>query len=129
MKVRVIELYVVGERRPRAQLEAVPGETGELELDAWDNQTPDRRLQLRARLTVAAGTTRRDALPPIYDVVVLRITRKGMLLQGVQKVTYARTVVGFLQQWWCEPVGAEPAEQAAEEPARKTSRLHGVKVS
>lgn len=126
MKVRVIELYVVGERRPRAQLQAIQGETGELELDAWDNQTPDRRLQLRARLTVAAGNTRRDALPPIYDVAVLRITRKGMLLQGVQRITYARTVVGFVQQWWCEPAAEQ---QPSKEPAHQVTRPNGVKIT
>lgn len=116
MKVRAIRLYAAGTRRHANELRAAVGEIGELDMDAWETQRPDRRLQLRARLTVPAGNTRKDALPPIYDVVLLKVTRRGMLLRGIENVPHGivdgRTIAGYVQEWWCEPVMDQGAGSA-----------------
>lgn len=129
MKARVIELYSAGTRRHSSELRADPGKIGELELDAWETQRPDRPLQMRARLTVSDGGTRRDAFLPIYDVVLLKVTRKGMLLHGIENVVHGRAIAGYVQEWWCEPLGPPAEEPPPKEPAGDTTLRHGIRIT
>jgi hypothetical protein len=44
----------------------------------------------------------RQLTVPLFDVVLLRVTAKGMLLRGFQIDATSGPSVHTIQEWWCE---------------------------
>ena len=85
MHVRVVELMVAGVRRPREECLADPGTIGTLSIGDIPIGTAEKRPLHAAQLWERWGTSaRRGLLPPLFDVQVLRITPRGLLLRGFQ---------------------------------------------
>lgn len=91
MHVRVVELMVAGVRRPREECLADPGTIGTLSIGDIPIGTAEKRPLHAAQLWERWGTSaRRGLLPPLFDVQVLRITPRGLLLRGFQVRGYDR---------------------------------------
>ena len=85
MHVRVVELMVAGVRRPREECLADSGTIGTLSIGDIPIGTAEKRPLHAAQLWERWGTSaRRGLLPPLFDVQVLRITPRGLLLRGFQ---------------------------------------------
>ena len=106
MHVRVIELMVAGVRRPREACLADPGITGTLSIGDIPVGTAEKRPLHAAQLWERWGTSaRRGLLPPLFDVQVLRITPRGLLLRGFQvDNTNWPTSAQHAQEWWAVPI-------------------------
>ena len=106
MHVRVVELMVAGVRRPREACLADPGITGTLSIGDIPVGTAEKRPLHAAQLWERWGTSaRRGLLPPLFDVQVLRITPRGLLLRGFQiSVQKYPTTVQHAQEWWAVPI-------------------------
>ena len=106
MHVRVVELMVAGVRRPREECLADPGTIGTLSIGDIPIGTAEKRPLHAAQLWERWGTSaRRGLLPPLFDVQVLRITPRGLLLRGFQVST--RNGLGttqYAQEWWAVPI-------------------------
>lgn len=53
---------------------------------------------------MSANYPARQLTVPPFDVVLLRVTAKGMLLRGFQIHTTDWGSVQAAQEWWCEAV-------------------------
>jgi hypothetical protein len=106
MHVRVIELMVAGVRRPREACLADPGITGTLSIGDIPIGTAEKRPLHAAQLWERWGTSaKRGLLPPLFDVQVLRITPRGLLLRGFQVSTENRPgTTQYAQEWWAVPI-------------------------
>ena len=106
MHVRVVELMVAGERRPREACLADPGITGTLSIGDIPIGTAEKRPLHAAQLWERWGTlAKRGLLPPLFDVQVLRITPRGLLLRGFQVDTSNRpNTAQHAQEWWAVPI-------------------------
>ena len=106
MHVRVIELMVAGERRPREACLADPGITGTLSIGDIPIGTAEKRPLHAAQLWERWGTSaKRGLLPPLFDVQVLRITPRGLLLRGFQVSTKnGLGTAQHAQEWWAVPI-------------------------
>lgn len=106
MHVRVVELMVAGVRRPREECLADPGTIGTLSIGDIPIGTAEKRPLHAAQLWERWGTSaRRGLLPPLFDVQVLRITPRGLLLRGFQVDTSNRpNTAQHAQEWWAVPI-------------------------
>lgn len=106
MHVRVVELMVAGVRRPREECLADPGTIGTLSIGDIPIGTAEKRPLHAAQLWERWGTSaRRGLLPPLFDVQVLRITPRGLLLRGFQVDTSNRpNTAQHTQEWWAVPI-------------------------
>lgn len=106
MHVRVIELMVAGVRRPREACLADPGITGTLSIGDIPVGTAEKRPLHAAQLWERWGTSaKRGLLPPLFDVQVLRITPRGLLLRGFQVSTRnGPGTAQHAQEWWAVPI-------------------------
>jgi hypothetical protein len=109
MHVRVVELMVAGERRPREACLADPGITGitgTLSIGDIPIGTAEKRPLHAAQLWERWGTSaKRGLLPPLFDVQVLRITPRGLLLRGFQVSTKnGQGTAQHAQEWWAVPI-------------------------
>ena len=106
MHVRVVELMVAGVRRPREECLADPGTIGTLSIGDIPIGTAEKRPLHAAQLWERWGTSaRRGLLPPLFDVQVLRITPRGLLLRGFQVDTSNRpNTAQHAQEWWAWPI-------------------------
>lgn len=96
MKARVVSLYEMGRRRSREACLADPGSTGELIIREIRSA---RHADLFEKWGLAS---QRPLVRPLFDVAVLRITSRGMLLRGYE-IRSENTICTFLvQEWWCE---------------------------
>ena len=66
----------------------------------------EKRPLHAAQLWERWGTSaKRGLLPPLFDVQVLRITPRGLLLRGFQVDTSNRpTTAQHAQEWWAVPI-------------------------
>ncbi|MFG4498013.1 hypothetical protein ACFZ9I_32125, partial [Pseudomonas aeruginosa] len=66
----------------------------------------EKRPLHAAQLWERWGTSaRRGLLPPLFDVQVLRITPRGLLLRGFQVDTSNRpNTAQHAQEWWAVPI-------------------------
>ncbi len=106
MHVRVIELMVAGVRRPREECLADPGITGTLSIGDIPIGTAEKRPLHAAQLWEQWGSAaKRPLLPPLFDVQVLRMTPRGLLLRGFQ-VDNANwpSSAQHAQEWWAVPI-------------------------
>ena len=109
------------QRIGRASLDFSPVELGRehLELDAGVahdliEQRQDKfsaglvagRVAVAAQLWERWGTSaKRGLLPPLFDVQVLRITPRGLLLRGFQVSTRnGPGTTQYAQEWWAVPI-------------------------
>ena len=106
MHVRIVELMVAGVRRPREACLADPGITGTLSIGDIPIGTAEKRPLHAAQLWERWGTSaRRGLLPPLFDVQVLRITPRGLLLRGFQVSTKnGAGTAQHAQEWWAVPI-------------------------
>ena len=102
---------VAGERRPREACLADPGITGTLSIGDIPVGTAEKRPLHAAQLWERWGTSaRRGLLPPLFDVQVLRITPRGLLLRGFQVSTKnGAGTVQHAQEWWVVPIAKPDA--------------------
>lgn len=106
MQVRVVQLLALGVRRPREECRADPGLQGTLTVNDFASENAEKRPLRMASLWEEYGITgKRQIVAPLFDVDLLRITTKGMLLRGFQIKSDGRQHVQFAQEWWCEPEG------------------------
>jgi hypothetical protein len=106
MRVRLVQLLVSGVRRPREACLADTGVCGTLTLGDIAIGTAEKRPLRVAQLWERWGTSsRRPLLPPIFDVQVLRITPRGILMRGFQiDSTNRHALVHHAQEWWAVPM-------------------------
>ncbi len=106
MYVRVVQLMSEGVRRPREECLADPGITGTLSIGDESVGTCEKRPLRQAQLWERWGTSaRRGLLPPLFDVQVLRITPRGLLLRGFQVSTKnGAGTAQHAQEWWAVPI-------------------------
>ena len=82
---------VAGVRRPREECLADPGTIGTLSIGDIPIGTAEKRPLHATQLWERWGTSvRRGLLPPLFDVQVLLITPRGLLLRGFQVDTSNR---------------------------------------
>ena len=124
MHVRVVELMVAGVRRPREECLADPGTIGTLSIGDIPIGTAEKRPLHAAQLWERWGTSaRRGLLPPLFDVQVLRITPRGLLLRGFQVDTSNRpNTAQHAQEWWAVPIEKPGAAYLTLTPPSNTSR-------
>ena len=103
MRVRVVKLLEAGIRRSSDSCRGDAGVVGELvvlEIGAAGNS--ERRALRNADLLERIGTAgNRPILPSLADVLLLRVTPRGMLLRGFEYHQGQHVA----QEWWCEVVG------------------------
>ncbi|HMU17727.1 MAG TPA: hypothetical protein PKC95_09830, partial [Thauera aminoaromatica] len=106
MHVRVVELMVAGVRRPRQECLADPGTIGTLSIGDIPIGTAEKRPLHAAQLWERWGSSaKRGLLPPLFDVQVLRITPRGLLLRGFQVSTKnGLGTAQHAQEWWAVPI-------------------------
>ncbi|WP_345793298.1 hypothetical protein AAG895_17760 [Thauera sp. JM12B12] len=106
MHVRVVELMVAGVRRTREECLADPGTIGTLSIGDIPLGTAEKRPLHAAQLWERWGTSaKRGLLPPLFDVLVLRITPRRLLLRGFQVSTKnGRAATQYAQEWWAVPI-------------------------
>lgn len=109
MQVRLVELMQAGIRRPREACLTDPGTTGTLIVfdDAWSGAAGRSRGRVAQLWELWGLPARRQPLAPLFDVQILRITRRGLLLRGFQISSERRQ---YVQEWWAVPIG-EPEER------------------
>lgn len=106
MQVRVVQLMAHGVRRPRDECRADPGIRGTLTVNDFAAENAEKRPLRMASLSEDYGmTVKRQIVAPLFDVELLRVTPKGMLLRGFQIAVEGTAPVHFAQEWWCEPAG------------------------
>lgn len=89
MHVRVVELMVAGERRPREACLADPGITGTLSIGDIPIGTAEKRPLHAAQLWERWGTS----------------ARRGLLLRGFQVSTKnGAGTAQHAQEWWAVPI-------------------------
>ena len=103
MRVRVVKLLEAGTRRSSDSCRADAGVVGELvvlEIGAAGNS--ERRTLRSGDVFERIGTAgKRPILPSLADVLLLRVTPRGMLLRGFEYHEGQHVA----QEWWCEVVG------------------------
>lgn len=106
MHVRVVQLMVEGVCRSRDECLADPGVTGTLSIGDIAIGTAEGRPVRAAQLWEQWGSaSKRPLLPPIFDVQVLRITPRGLLLRGFQIDSRIREAIAHhAQEWWAVPI-------------------------
>ncbi len=104
-----------GMRRPREECLADPGINGTLSIGDDTIGTCEKRPLRKAELWERWGTSaKRPLLAPLFDVQVLRITPRGLLLRGFQiSSRNLPATIQYAQEWWAMPI---------EESAQKTGR-------
>ena len=104
MRSRVVQLYAAGVRRARMECRTDPGVVGDLRVDQRD-AVGSRSGRAQACASLQARQSPhivQNILPPLFDVVLLRVTPVGMLLRGIQyHSTDGRVVTEYPQEWWC----------------------------
>ena len=90
---------------------ADPGTVGTLSIGDIPIGTAERRPLHAAQLWERWGTSaKRGLLPPLFDVQVLRITPRGLLLRGFQVDTSNwPTTAQYAQEWWAVPIAKPDA--------------------
>jgi hypothetical protein len=90
----------------REECLADPGTIGTLSIGDIPIGTAEKRPLHAAQLWERWGTSaRRGLLPPLFDVQVLRITPRGLLLRGFQVDTSNRpNTAQHAQEWWAVPI-------------------------
>lgn len=104
MLFRVTQLCESGIRRQRDAARADEGVTGRLDVDVFNVPNAFSRPTLRARIVERTCGLDRSLLPPLFDVVLRRVTKRGILLAGIQRADDRRQC---MQEWWCEVVTLE----------------------
>ena len=106
MYVRVVQLMAEGVRRPRDTCLADPGITGTLSIGDIPIGTAEKRPLRAAQLWEQWGlAAKRPLLPPLFDVQVLRITPRGLLLRGFQiDSSDMNQIAHYAQEWWAVPI-------------------------
>jgi hypothetical protein len=93
-----------GARRPSEECRADPGLKGTLTVSDIATGNAERRPLRMASLSEPHGVNlKRQLVAPLFDVELLRITSKGMLLRGFQIDASGKAPVQHAQEWWCEP--------------------------
>jgi hypothetical protein len=119
MLVDVVQLWHLGERRPKADVRSAAPVRGVLQLDpvrpGWHRGK--RNAPLLAGLLVP--DTCQWALPPLDQARIERIRGPHLYIVGVEEaVQYRRLIKTYPQAWWCRLVfgqaaAADPAPAAA----------------
>ena len=106
MHARIVELMEKGVRRSRAECLADPGMIGTLTVGDIPIGTAEKRPLHAAQLWERWGSSaKRAMLPPLFDVQVLRITPRGLLLRGFQVSTENPAgTAQYAQEWWAVPI-------------------------
>ncbi|ATE62900.1 hypothetical protein [Thauera sinica] len=106
MYVRVVQLMAEGIRRPRDTCLADPGITGTLSIGDIPIGTAEKRPLRAAQLWEQWGSAaKRPLLPPLFDVQVLRMTPRGLLLRGFQiDSRNLEAIAQHAQEWWAVPI-------------------------
>lgn len=114
MNIRLVCLYEKGVRRPREDCRADPGVFGTLIIDDWVVGNAEHRPLKTAKVWHwYESYSRRIVAGPLFDVVLLKVTSKGMLLHGVEikRQDGRDELVHYTQEWWCEPVSELPPQR------------------
>lgn len=105
MKVRVVQLMSNGCRRPREECRTDRGLNGILAVTDFATGNPENRPLRMASLSEPYGLgVKRELVAPLFDVELLRITSKGLLLRGFQISTSGNVSAQYAQEWWCEAI-------------------------
>jgi hypothetical protein len=105
VKVRLVQLFAQGIRRPQEECRADAGVIGDLRVRDHAEPNAAHRPFRQADLIEPYGKLMRQMLPPLSDVELLRVTPKGLLLRGCQTDASSGTAIEYAQEWWCEPLG------------------------
>lgn len=111
MKYAVVQLFENGIRRPRDEATVAAPEVGELtvtDYEHYSTNNPDLVTRQRvAHLTAMYNrTVRRDLFHPLFDPVLVKMTRGGFVLRGMQIDARDGTVREVVQEWWVRPIEA-----------------------
>lgn len=125
MKIRLVQLYKCGVRRQRDELRADPGLVGLLTVRDWPAGNAEGRPLKMAEIhdlePLSINYPARQVEVPLFDVVLLRVTAKGMLLRGFQIDSSNGPRISAVQEWWCEII--ERGEGAAPPSKRNPADL------
>lgn len=106
MKIRLVQLYKGGVRRERAELRADPGLVGLLTVRDWPAGNAEGRPLKMAEIhdlqPLSINYPARQLTVPLFDVVLLRVTARGLLLRGFQIDSSNGPPINAAQEWWCE---------------------------
>lgn len=93
MKVRLVELLSHGARRTKQDCRADRGEFGELLIGA-DGKAVFQQVYDHREI---------EGRPALVRAGVIQITRKGFVVQGLQRAMIEGEERWLAQEWWCEP--------------------------
>lgn len=103
MKVEIVELLREGIRLPRTEvLQSVPIK-GELSVGLFEAEDLPGRIPAQvARLKVPYGSQElmADVIPPLFEPRLIRMTRGGFVLRGMQLSSNTTGVRQLSQEWW-----------------------------
>lgn len=116
MDVRLVRLFRRGVRRTPDECRADPGVFGVLTVKDWPEHNAARRPLKVGRFWPRYDSfSRKEHGPPLFDVVLLRITPRGVLLGGIElSIEEGQPEpVHHEQHWWCEWPSHRPPDAAA----------------
>lgn len=107
MRFCLVELFSYGIRRPREDVCRQPPLAGELTVTDWPaGNAAGRALRVAQLREHYGGATLRDIVVPLFDPLLVRMTRTGFVLRGFQYHASDGVVREWMQEWWIRPVGA-----------------------
>ena len=102
MQFQVVQLYTRGVRRPHDEIRTDVGVTGTLLVWDWaDGCSEGRPVRIADVVAHARLSSERPLLPRLFDAVLLRSTRKGLLLRGFEMTLGEGQLAKTIQEWWC----------------------------
>ena len=104
MKFNVVRLYADGVRLPRDVILAAPPLVGQLTISDWPEGNASKRPLKQAQLKTLAATLAYDLTQPLFDPIILRMTKEGFVLRGWEFKNGGEMV----QEWWIRATGDLP---------------------
>jgi hypothetical protein len=103
MRFSVVELYVAGSRRSRDEVKQAAPTLGELLISDWGSDNALCRALRVAHLKTRSVSVATDALMPLFDPAVIRMTSTGFVLRGFQLKPESGCLREETQEWWVRP--------------------------
>jgi hypothetical protein len=101
MIFQVIPMYRQGVRQPRELLRGAAAVVGRLKVEDWREGNAENRALRVARLFHPTQSYFPELLLPLFDPVLIRCDRRGIVLSGVEfDARPNREVASVTQAWW-----------------------------
>lgn len=97
----VVHTHAKGKRRTKVEMAGAEQFMGELSIDTLMESSAGRPIPV-ASLKDPDSRIRRDAIIPLLDVRVVKLTSKGMHLVGYQIEAEGGQATEYVQGWWAK---------------------------